>query len=842
MSTTIRHAVTLEDGSTYEEAVTTITDEQMVEQVELELEMRGWGERLYHSKLVKERGRKQESTTIAASAIMKKLIAPLTEGLDTFVKETQAKKSVKYGYAVKYLTQVNTEVAAFLTLKAVFDSIASLTTLQKTALQIGTLIEDECRFRSFRKENRKAFDWTLKSNQERSSNYARTREALSYIMTKEEIAWKSWPTVERLHLGMKCVDILIAQTGLIKFRTQAVARNRRVVYLQATDEALEALENAHERAGLLMPVLLPTVIPPKPWTDARTGGYWTDVCRQTRLVKSYNSNYLDELSHYDLDEVFSAVNTVQATPWKVNREVLYIMDMCYLNNSKLGKLPRRDFEEIPAKPVDIADNEVARKVWRREAASVHNENRRHRSKRIAVDRMLQVAKMFKDRDRIYFPHNMDFRGRVYAMPLFLNPQGSHYAKGLLQFADAKPLGEQGACWLAIHGANAFGFDKATLQERVDWTLEHEERILSCAKDPMGDLWWSEADGGKGAWTFLAFCFEWAGFCEQGYAYESSLPIAMDGSCNGLQNLSAALRDEEGGRAVNLVASETPSDIYKIVADRVIDRVEQDIARGSVVAKQWRGHITRSVCKRPVMTLAYGAVEYGFRNQVMDDTLRPWKLDSMQDGYEGPPFPFENDGFAASMYISKLLWEECQATVTKATELMAWLQNAAKITAKEGLAINWFTPCGFPVRQEYLEVKGRRIKTMLAGNIIKLTLNEETDKVDTNRMSSGIAPNWTHSMDASHLMKTVNCISGKSVGLPSLHVIHDSFGTHACDTDMLRNSLKETFVDQYSEPVLEQFRDRILAQLSDETKELLPPLPTFGTLDLSLVMQSDFFFA
>jgi DNA-directed RNA polymerase len=39
---------------------------------------------------------------------------------------------------------------------------------------------------------------------------------------------------------------------------------------------------------------------------------------------------------------------------------------------------------------------------------------------------------------------------MYAQPQFLNPQGSDLAKGLLTFAEGKPLGNDGAWWLAVH--------------------------------------------------------------------------------------------------------------------------------------------------------------------------------------------------------------------------------------------------------------------------------------------------------------------------------------------------------------------------------------------------------
>ena len=50
---------------------------------------------------------------------------------------------------------------------------------------------------------------------------------------------------------------------------------------------------------------------------------------------------------------------------------------------------------------------------------------------------------FNKEPRFYFPHNVDFRGRAYPMHPHLNHLGSDLSRGLLQFADGKPLGERG---------------------------------------------------------------------------------------------------------------------------------------------------------------------------------------------------------------------------------------------------------------------------------------------------------------------------------------------------------------------------------------------------------------
>ena len=112
----------------------------------------------------------------------------------------------------------------------------------------------------------------------------------------------------------------------------------------------------------------------------------------------------------------------------------------------------------------------------------------------------------------------------------------------------------------------FGEDKCSMDARLDWVEENEARILQVGDDPLSDLWWQHADK---PFQFLAFCLEYTAFQREGWGYVSHLPIALDGSCNGLQHFSAMVRDKEGGEAVNLVPADEPADVYQLVADRTM---------------------------------------------------------------------------------------------------------------------------------------------------------------------------------------------------------------------------------------------------------------------------------
>ena len=173
--------------------------------------------------------------------------------------------------------------------------------------------------------------------------------------------------------------------------------------------------------------------------------------------------------------------------------------------------------------------------------------------------------------------------------------------------------------------------------------------------------------------------------------------------------------------------------------------------------------------------------------------------------------------------------------------MDYLQTIARLVAKEQLPIHWITPVGFPVYQSYPEMKSKRVKAMLMGEVIKPRINTETDKTDKLRMSNGIAPNLVHSLDSAAMMKTVNIAYDK--GVRNFCNVHDSFGTTAADVETLSDSLKEAFIEIFtSHDVLKDFKDDVFHQLPEALRSKLPELPEKGDLDIQQLKECDFFFA
>jgi DNA-directed RNA polymerase len=458
---------------------------------------------------------------------------------------------------------------------------------------------------------------------------------------------------------------------------------------------------------------------------------------------------------------------------------------------------------------------------------IHEYNGMNRSKRFALSTKLVQAQDVRDEEAIYFPHSLDFRGRIYPMSSELSPQSDDLSKSLLQFAEAKPLGDSGGYWLAVHIANLFGHDKIPFDERVQWTQDHSEMLIESALNPLdGEKFWTTADE---PWCALAGCFEWAGFQIQGDTYESRLPIAMDGSCSGIQHFSAMLRDQRGAEAVNLVDNERPADIYT----EVLSVVNETLAKSSEpLAKVWLGKVDRKIVKRPCMTFAYSVTSAGIKQQILDE---------IRKRQEGDYLPGTPD-WEASVFLAPLVEDAIRTVVDRAAEAMDWLKGMSKVISKNEVPTGWTTPLGFKVLQPYLKSKGKRIKVLFQGQPMYLTLTFEGDKIDRAKQASAVAPNYVHSLDATHLMMTVNRMRAEGV-THSFAVIHDSFGVHACDVDELHFALRDEFVMLYSEQeVLVDFYQESLLRLPGDQWPDAPAPPEAGEYNIEEVRDADFFFA
>jgi DNA-directed RNA polymerase len=110
--------------------------------------------------------------------------------------------------------------------------------------------------------------------------------------------------------------------------------------------------------------------------------------------------------------------------------------------------------------------------------------------------------------------------------------------------------------------------------------------------------------------------------------------------------------------------------------------------------------------------------------------------------------------------------------------------------------------GFLIIQNIKDVKSLRVRTKLDGSMVLLRSTEKLDTINKLKMTSGIAPNFVHGLDAAHLMETL-CLC-KDSGINDFMAIHDSYGVHAGNVNTLHTILREAFITVHRIPVVETF--------------------------------------
>ena len=342
--------------------------------------------------------------------------------------------------------------------------------------------------------------------------------------------------------------------------------------------------------------------------------------------------------------------------------------------------------------------------------------------------------------------------------------------------------------------------------------------MEAAGQPLDYPWWTEGDS---PWSLLAAMKEYHSAIRSGNPseYVCHLPISIDGTCNGLQHYSALGRDIVGATAVNLLPRDLPNDLYSPVMDKVIARVALDVRAGIPEAQHWEGKITRKVCKRPSMTYAYGVTYYGIAQQLV--------MDGHCDELLGDPKK-------NSMYLAGVISEAIPQVIWSADKYMDWLQTISGVVAKKDQSLKWTTPSGFQPVQRYTHQKSGRINTLLGRFVVN---TPEPDRLDKGKQRRGLPPNFVHSLDAAHMARVV-CKMVESHNVSDLMMIHDSYGTHAADLGVLRQVTKEEFYNMYQEDILGNFK----SEIEQRYDVILPNSPPPGDLDLSCVLQSDYFFS
>ncbi|XP_060819906.1 DNA-directed RNA polymerase, mitochondrial isoform X2 [Bombus pascuorum] len=591
--------------------------------------------------------------------------------------------------------------------------------------------------------------------------------------------------------------------------------------------------NIHLETLTFESLLLPSCSPPNPWVSIYLGGYLIAKTDFIRLSKDSNDlpHKLKNTEPEQLFPIFDSLNQLSSIPWKINTAILDIIIKIFQDGGSAELNVPQSVSVLTPPSLLINKNATVEEKQKAAIAIAQYHQKKCDMYSLWCDTLYKLSIANHFRNKIFWlPHNLDFRGRTYPVPPYLNHLSSDLGRSLLLFGKGKPLGPNGLDWLKLHVINLTNFKKLnSVKERLEYANQNMDNILDSATKPLtGKMWWKQSEE---PWQTLAACMEIANALKAPNVeeYVSVFPIHQDGSCNGLQHYAALGKDKIGAKSVNLHPFDTPKDVYSDIVS-IIETQRQIDARNNVkIAQILEGYVKRKVIKQTVMTTVYGVTKYGAKAQIIK------QLKEVEN------FPKEHI-WSASIYLTESTFHSLRKMFKSAREIQDWFTECARIISSICYEnVEWVTPLGLPIIQPYMKQQ-KSSKGYINDN----------KKPDSIKQRNAFAPNFIHSLDSTHMMLTgLNC-NKNNITFVS---VHDCFWTHPCTVDAMNKICREQFVALHSEPILEDlaifFVKRYLPiyeQLKcknkpdiEEIRKCLTNIPSKGDFNINNVLSSVYFF-
>jgi len=775
------------------------TTEQLARQLQRELDARSEA-----IKRLRERTRNAEERCYASSTVYGS--AFINKGLELITNEISSKlHRVSQGWvqekaqAVIPLKDCDPAVLALITAKGVIDILGvrriEHLTYQAATTHIGTLVYHQVMLDQFCGKHPDLFN-KARLHIHDHKGYSYKVQRYRAVMRSNDVEPLRWPTSIRHLVGGWLLNCLAEATGWVATRTVFRGPKDSPTYLTYQPEFLKAKEALLAQAEAFAGCMWPMLCEPNDWSEEFKGGYLTnDLRKLTRLIRTRIPRRCLLLQD---SKALVMLNLLQKVPYRINDRVLELANFCMEQRLTVGKFRAEEPTPPPPKPEPWETaSEEDKLSYRRMRTEIEDQNSALAQKNYRTTEALYVANKYK-KDTFWIPWSFDFRGRVYPIPTSLSPQGTDFDKSLIYFEEEGPVNKW---WLAFHVATTYGLDKAPMDERIDWVNKNHDFLSLVANDPEGTI--SEWSSAEEPWCFIAAAIEYYECVIKGTKKTSGLPCSVDATCSGLQHLSALALDRTAAEMVNVVPTDKPSDGYKIVAEKAKE----------ILPEHLHDHITRKVTKRTVMTTPYGVTENSARDYIRQEL----KGIELEKG--------ELQQIVKAIYrygVRQVFDGPCRS--------MEFIQKVAGERIKSGATtIEWMTPSGFPVVQEYRRNEAETVNTKLLGQRVRCELLKEWEErqIDLQKAKTAASPNLIHSLDAAllHLVFAEWCAP--------FTVIHDCVLGRSCDMDSMGSAIRDKFVEIYSQPVLQEWAEQLGVDF-DESVML-------NTLDINDVQQSAYFF-
>jgi len=751
---------------------------------------------------IKAEQRSYASNTIYGQTILKhhtELIA--NEVQDRLHLLRRGKAAVDAVVVNKHLKEANHETLAVIGLKVMLDVLGkeSKPVLADLTVPLGQAVEVELRLSHYFNENPDLYKRIEKSFH--SSTGTRQKASVFRLrFNRENIDWKPWTRRERHIIGSFLLDCINRKTSWVKKETITQGKKSKKTCMRYSEDFLGLKEAIINKAQHLAFCAEPMFCEPLDWSNEESGGWLTSEVKDMFPLVRTHSGSLPRCKQGDIP--IRTLNNMQHVKFKVDTNTLAVVKWAKETGQTIGKFRienRKDFTAtLPEHP-----SEEELKDYKRLRRDIENFNAQLEQKNYRTLETVLIAEKFADEPKFYIPMSFGYRGRIYCLTHYLNPQGTDLDKSLLLFADESPVDEY---WLAFHCATTHGLDKESLMDRVAWTRANTDHITKVATNPIDnrDLWITAEE----PWTHLQSCYWYWLCCIAKKSKTSGLMIGIDATCSALQHLSAATRSYSGGSLVNLTPSDKPKDGYAVVAEVSKQYIRPELHK----------YIDRKTVKRVCMTTSYGLTYRSAKGYIREaliekgcDLSQTGVLKEVTDAVYRKAVPEVFDG---------------------AIKLMNFWRTIPKQVLESRDRIQWTTPSGFEVVQDLRFSQTTRVDTRLMGSVIACQLATGWGKPDMQHHIGAISPNIVHSWDSSLIHLTFSEPEFTNGNIP-FACVHDCVLGRSSDMTFISKLVRQKFVDMYKQNILMEWCEQVGVTFDESVM--------VNTLNIQDVLLSDYFF-
>ena len=624
------------------------------------------------------------------------------------------------------------------------------------------------------------------------------------------LEWDFLEEQDAIRLGYWVMQAVIDSTDLFESHKIVVDEKKTQYMITLTTLGLEKKNIIQESITSEFSENYPMICPPLPWVrgSGKAGGYITPGPRSQRSSIHNHAGTIPSQNAID------AINRLQEQPFRVNNYILDIQLELLKRNIEIGTFRAFTLDHYNSLYPLILDEEADKVSWEdalddpdmlqrkkdnyRKIMVAKNEERTSSLKAMPCERTISIANSvqlievgdlndvirFRDEPRIYTPWFFDNRLRMYPVVDTLNPQGSDYAKSLIEFADGVPVSENSKNELLVSIATCFGndIDKQSFEKRIAAAVEMSSIFKKVVDDPLNKTsmnFWTKADE---PFQFLALIHEYVKVFIDKTQVTHHVSGGRDATCSGIQIAGALLRDQRTMHLVNVTPSSSPQDAYRAVAEEAVKLIQdkdwldaaiekREAARTKkaeriireqteLVREGKREEVTykyeprfecnieldkvdRSVAKMIVMLTPYGG-SYQTMLRHVEEKMRKKGSEMVREDYT---------------ILTHALIQGMATALPGFSALNTWFRTLAKtvmsttdeFTGKKINRIVWYTPNGSLIVQQYFEYEKSNIKTFAHGQVNirprSFSTSTKAKSLKERKMMTALAANTIHSLDA-----------------------------------------------------------------------------------------------